>query len=302
MRVRPANVRAATRPHREEWIGLVVHPRRHRLLELAIRSPRDFGEQRPLVGEVPVHRRLADTEPCCDRAQRQSSMADRLDCLPGALDQRFLEVTMVERAGPLGLRPDPLAFCPDDHVISDNMVATGSKLPDTVPLVLEFKMTGERFEFQTSAKTGDGVFRFRWSLAGGKKGPPEHIHETESETFAVVSGTLRIWLDGVPQDVGPGEAVTVRAGVRHRFHNRGTETVVVDVSLDGPLQEDVLVPLAHHIVGRKMKLSDVFVMIVHAAEIQASTPPSRPARAAMNAMAGLFRLFGARSLPRSGAW
>jgi hypothetical protein len=27
-------------------------------------------------------------------------------------------------------------------------------------------MTGERFEFQTSAKTGEGVFRFRWTLPG----------------------------------------------------------------------------------------------------------------------------------------
>ena len=170
------------------------------------------------------------------------------------------------------------------------------------PPALVFAMTGERFEFQTSAKTGDGVFRFRWTLEGGKKGPPEHIHESESETFAVISGTLRIWIDGTAQDVGLGQSITVHPGVRHRFHNRGTDVVVVDVSLDGPRQEDALVPLALHISGRKMKLSDFFVMIVHATEVNASSPPSRVGRGVMSALASVIRLFGARPLPRAAAW
>ncbi len=183
------------------------------------------------------------------------------------------------------------------------MVAVVSKVVGMArPPVLEFAMTGELFEFQTSAKTGDGVFRFRWTLAGGKKGPPEHIHETESETFAVVTGSLRIWIDGSVHDIGPGQSMAVRSGVRHKFHNRGTEPVVVDVSLDGPKQEDALVPLAIRISGRKMKLSDFFVMMVHVDEINASTPPSRVARGVLRAFARMFRLFGARALPRAGAW
>ncbi len=183
------------------------------------------------------------------------------------------------------------------------MVAVGSKVSDMVrPPDLEFAMTGERFEFQTSAKSGDGVFRFRWTLDGGKKGPPEHIHETESETFAVVSGSLRIWLGDSVHDIGPGQSLTVNPGVRHKFHNRGTEPVVVDVSLDGPKQEDALVPLAIRMAGRKLKLSDFFVMIVHVGEVNASTPPSRIGRGVMRAFAGVFRLFGARPLPRAGTW
>jgi len=164
-------------------------------------------------------------------------------------------------------------------------------------------MTGEKFEFQSSAKGGDGVFRFRWTLARGKKGPPEHIHRTESETFAIVSGMLRIWLDGVAQDLAPGQAVTVRPGVRHKFKNPGTEPVVVDVSLDGPLQEDALVPLAHRLGGStKMRLADLFTMIVHATEVEASAPPSRVGGAIMRGLAAVCRLFGARALPRAGAW
>jgi mannose-6-phosphate isomerase-like protein (cupin superfamily) len=171
--------------------------------------------------------------------------------------------------------------------------------PGERPPNLYFDMTGEAFEFQTSAKTGDGMFRFQWTLQGGKKGPPEHVHDGESETFAIVSGTLRIWLDGTPQDLGPGQAVTVKPGVGHRFLNPTKEPVVVDVSLDGPLQEDALVPLAVHCAGRrKMKLRDVFVMIVHAGEVNASRPPSKVGRAIFTGIGRLIRLFGVRPLAR----
>jgi len=176
--------------------------------------------------------------------------------------------------------------------------ASGPRPPD-----LHFTMTGETFEFITSAKHGDGVFRFRWTLAPGKKGPPEHIHAREHETFAVMSGTLRIWLDGMPQDVGAGQIVTVEPGVRHRFFNPTQSDVVVVVSLDGAEQEDVLVPLAHHLGGStRMRIADVFVMLVHTDEVRASEPPSRIGRGLMSALARVLRWCGARPLPRSVGW
>ncbi|HLA89445.1 MAG TPA: N-acetylneuraminate synthase family protein [Gemmatimonadaceae bacterium] len=53
---------------------------------------------------------------------------------------------------------------------------------------------------------------------------PEQYHEEKEETFVVQHGTMRLWLDGVPRDCGPGDVITVARGVRHRFH---TETGVV---------------------------------------------------------------------------
>lgn len=171
------------------------------------------------------------------------------------------------------------------------------------PPVLHFKLTGETFEFQTSAKAGDGQFRFRWTLGGGKKGPPEHLHDGERETFTVVSGTLRIWTHGEPHELGPGDTLTVEPGVRHRFLNPGTEPVVVDVRLDGDRMEDTLVPLAYRLGGReKMRLADFFVMVVHDCEVQGSRPPSRLSQAVFRGLGRVIRLFGARPLPRAGAW
>jgi N-acetylneuraminate synthase len=53
---------------------------------------------------------------------------------------------------------------------------------------------------------------------------PEQFHNVKEETFIVQHGTMRLWLDGEPRDLGPGDVVTVARGVRHRFR---TETGVV---------------------------------------------------------------------------
>lgn len=164
-------------------------------------------------------------------------------------------------------------------------------------------MTGERFEFQTSARVGDGVFRFRWTLAPGKKGPPEHVHDDESETFEIVSGVLRIWIDKQPRDLHPGDRVTVPPLVRHRFFNPGTEPVVVDVSLDGPRMEDALVPFAYYAAGRtKLSFGDFTRMMVHSIEIRPSRPPSRVLTSVFTGLGRLFKLFGVKPLARVERW
>ncbi len=182
-------------------------------------------------------------------------------------------------------------------------------MPNAVPLEREqsrppnLYLGGETFEFQTSAKTGDRIFRFRWTLAAGKKGPPEHVHDDEAETFSIVSGTLRIWIDGAPRDLGPGDSVTVEKLQRHRFLNPGSEPVVVDVSLDGPRQEDALVPFAVYCGGRRtLKLRDLFTMLVHASHVRASRPPSRVGAAVFNGLGRFIGLFGVKPLAPVDRW
>jgi sialic acid synthase SpsE/mannose-6-phosphate isomerase-like protein (cupin superfamily) len=53
---------------------------------------------------------------------------------------------------------------------------------------------------------------------------PEQFHNKKEETFIVQHGSMRLWLDGEPRDVGPGDVITVGRGVRHKFR---TETGVV---------------------------------------------------------------------------
>lgn len=124
--------------------------------------------------------------------------------------------------------------------------------PAAAPAVQPFKTTrytlsspptGEHFQFATSFRT-DGKFRFVWTLAPGKRGPGLHKHPHETESFEIVSGTLRIWVDGVPRDFKPGERVDILPGTPHAFLNPEKVPAVANVTLDGPRLEDTFVPAA----------------------------------------------------------
>jgi mannose-6-phosphate isomerase-like protein (cupin superfamily) len=133
---------------------------------------------------------------------------------------------------------------PNSQRIIEHTVPPRQQVQDRQAIAFSMPQTGEHFLHLSSARSGDGVFRFRWTLAPGKKGPPPHMHPSETETFVVVSGALRVWAGGHQRDLGPGEAMSVPPGVAHRFLNPGPEPAIVEVSLDGHLQEDTLVPFA----------------------------------------------------------
>lgn len=179
---------------------------------------------------------------------------------------------------------------------------TASRLV-TTGLVADSSPTGERFELAVSSRTAaDGHFRFVWTLDGGKRGPGEHLHEDESETFEVVSGVLRIWIGDAPRDLHPGDTVTVPPRVPHRFLNPGTTPVVVNVALSGPRMEDLLVPLAVATGGRKPGVKHLFGMMVGLDVHRSSTATSAISRGLLRLLAGAARLFGVRAGEAAMGW
>jgi mannose-6-phosphate isomerase-like protein (cupin superfamily) len=124
------------------------------------------------------------------------------------------------------------------------------------PLILG--ATGERFDFLSSGRKQNGHFRFQWTLAPGRSGPPEHAHVRESETFTLRSGRLQVWLDGICQDLTIGQPFTVPPGSFHRFYNPGNVPVVTEVELTGTGLEDTLVPVAMHFGGRVLDAPGAF--------------------------------------------
>lgn len=60
-----------------------------------------------------------------------------------------------------------------------------------------------------------------WSPVGS--GPPRHVHEKEDETFVMISGTSKAWIDGEELIAGPGESVFIPRGTNHTFKVIGDE-------------------------------------------------------------------------------
>lgn len=97
---------------------------------------------------------------------------------------------------------------------------------------LENPVTGERFHFHDTAETtGGALLSFDLSLRPGGAVPMPHVHPKQTETFRVVSGTMRFRLGLRTRDAGPGEVVEVAPGVLHGFANAGGDDAVVRVEV-----------------------------------------------------------------------
>lgn len=60
-----------------------------------------------------------------------------------------------------------------------------------------------------------------WSPAGS--GPPRHVHKNEDETFVIMTGTCKFWLEGQEFAAGAGESVFIPRGKEHTFKVIGDE-------------------------------------------------------------------------------
>jgi quercetin dioxygenase-like cupin family protein len=75
----------------------------------------------------------------------------------------------------------------------------------------------------TGASTGGLFGLYRWEMAAARSGPDPHFHRTISESFYVLSGTIRLyngreWIDG-----RPGDYLYVPEGGLHGFRNESGE-------------------------------------------------------------------------------
>ena len=66
-------------------------------------------------------------------------------------------------------------------------------------------------------------------ISGERNGhvPRAHVHPEQEERFEIVSGTMKLRMNGKKIVAGPGDIVTVPPGARHKFANGGDEPVEV---------------------------------------------------------------------------
>jgi mannose-6-phosphate isomerase-like protein (cupin superfamily) len=100
-------------------------------------------------------------------------------------------------------------------------------------------VAGDTMIFHETAADSEGRrLVFELVLAPGAHGPPEHIHTHQEERFRVISGRIGAKVDGRESVLGPGEAVTVPAGVRHTWWGAGEEESRVMVELEPALEAE----------------------------------------------------------------
>jgi mannose-6-phosphate isomerase-like protein (cupin superfamily) len=83
---------------------------------------------------------------------------------------------------------------------------------------------GNTVHYLAIGASTDGLFGlYRWEMGPRPSGPDPHFHRTISESFFILSGTVRIY-DGTRWiDTRPGDFVHVPAGGVHGFRNESGE-------------------------------------------------------------------------------
>lgn len=75
----------------------------------------------------------------------------------------------------------------------------------------------------TGGTTGGAYGLYRWEMGPNPSGPSAHFHRTMTESFYVLSGTIRLY-DGVRWvDGRPGDFLFVPEGGVHAFRNESGE-------------------------------------------------------------------------------
>ncbi len=78
---------------------------------------------------------------------------------------------------------------------------------------------GSTFVYRLTAVENDGqVFEADWLGEPGAS-IPRHTHPSQEVRFEVFEGSLRVVADGEERMLGPGEVVTIHAGVEHMWEN-----------------------------------------------------------------------------------
>jgi mannose-6-phosphate isomerase-like protein (cupin superfamily) len=75
----------------------------------------------------------------------------------------------------------------------------------------------------TGALTGGQFGLYRWNMSGAPTGPSPHFHRTITESFFVISGTVRLFNGDVWVDARPGDFLYVPQGGIHAFGNDSGE-------------------------------------------------------------------------------
>ena len=88
---------------------------------------------------------------------------------------------------------------------------------------LRYRSGGSVHYLATGESTSGQFGLYRWEMAAAQSGPDPHFHRSISESFFILSGTVRIFDGSRWIDAAPGDFVHVPEGGVHAFRNESGE-------------------------------------------------------------------------------
>ncbi|MDX6301952.1 MAG: hypothetical protein QOF53_3166 [Nocardioidaceae bacterium] len=107
---------------------------------------------------------------------------------------------------------------PEPRYLGDTGEASASLRRRAQPAEL-LTSTGSCHYLATGASTNGQFGLYRWEMGPEPSGPGPHFHRTMSESFYVLSGSVRIFDGTVWRDTAPGDFTFVPEGGIHGFRN-----------------------------------------------------------------------------------
>ncbi len=105
----------------------------------------------------------------------------------------------------------------------------------------------------TGASTGGQFGLYRWEMAAAQGGPDPHFHRTISESFYVLSGTMRLFDGARWIDATAGDFLFVPEGGIHAFRNAsGAPASMLILFAPGAPREDYFETTARTAAGLVM--------------------------------------------------
>lgn len=112
---------------------------------------------------------------------------------------------------------------PEPQYLGTDGELSATYRPDGSPPDLVYP-TGNTVHYLASGESTGGLFGlYRWEMGPQPTGPGPHFHRSISESFYVLTGTIRIYDGRRWIDCGPGDFVHVPIGGVHGFRNESGE-------------------------------------------------------------------------------
>lgn len=122
---------------------------------------------------------------------------------------------------------------------------------------LQYPNGGAVHYLATTESTNGQFGLYRWDFGTTVSGPDPHFHRSISESFFILSGTVRLYDGRGWSDANPGDFLFVPEGGIHGFKNESGETAsMLLLFAPGAPREDYFETLAELASGRTMSAEE----------------------------------------------